>query len=554
MSIPALVIADTEKSFFGLPSRLGEKLCGLSVLEFTLKRLASIQEIDRIYVLHPEGQKPGELVSGEVDADVEYVSHAYGYDAKLRTWQSGRKWAMTGWRGGLGWTSIYDEVLPAKPIAEVMGELGVDAAFFVRGDWVLFDKQSASEMIKTHMQAPDSFRFCFTQSPPGLSGFVASRTTFEQFEENGASFGKVLGYSHQQPMLDPISSDANIAISPSVRDCNRRFVYDTYRSKCLIDQLAEKMEEGLVDASAEEIAEAVYAYEAENPEYVYEMLPQQITIELTPNRKLDGPLTPQHYLSFEREAMDVESVKQLIDQIAADDADDVVITFAGMGDQLEYDAYGEMIRYADEAGVLGIALETDLLVEDDDQLCGLNDLPLDLLLVNLNADTAKTYEKVMGTVNYKLPLSNLEKLFNNRIARYKDGDGEWISWIIPEMMKTTLNLDDMETFFARWMTYAGHAIIKPFQTGLGLLPDLSPVPMQPPYRQICKQLGRRLSVLSDGSVLQCDQDIMGELPLGNADEVSLLELWGRQEDVYAKHRACDFSCEMCAGCGEWFRP
>ncbi|WP_348246604.1 SPASM domain-containing protein, partial [Salmonella enterica] len=63
--------------------------------------------------------------------------------------------------------------------------------------------------------------------------------------------------------------------------------------------------------------------------------------------------------------------------------------------------------------------------------------------------------------------------------------------------------------------YTGHAVIEPACTGCGAMPDLAPVPMTPPRRRPCRQLGRRMTILSDGTVAGCDQDWRGEAAVGD---------------------------------------
>ncbi|QDU35432.1 hypothetical protein KS4_35130 [Poriferisphaera corsica] len=555
MSFPAIIIADTQHSFLGLPSRIADELLDRTILDITLTRLASIPEIDQIIIVHPESQAPQSLITTSIDKPLYYFPHNHTPNVTHRNWQSGRKWALTAWRGGLGWSSIFDESLPAKPLADALAHYKQDAAFIVRADWPLFDLQSASQLITRHREAPEALRFCFTQSPPGLAGYIASQSTFQQFTDHNASFGQILGYSHSQPMLDPISRDANIAIPPAVRDCNRRFVYDTARSVALVNQLASHLGKSLISATNLQIATAANEIETSNPLLHYQSLPQQITLELTPNRSLDGPLTVQHYITPDREPITIDHAHKVIKQIAVDPNNDIVLTFAGVGDSLLHPQYKEIIIAAHDAGVLGIALETDLHINNPDQLASLHDLPIDLLITNLNADSEQAYQRVMNSSDYNTPFFNIESLLNTRLQRQRDFNPAFIPWIIPSFLKTKLNLEDMDSFFARWMYHAKHALIRPFQTAIGKLPDLSPVPMQPPKRKPCSQLANRLTILSDGSVLQCDQDITAQSPLGNMSQQPLLELWQSQFTIYASHTQHCFDCnKLCASCSEWFRP
>ena len=178
-------------------------------------------------------------------------------------------------------------------------------------------------------------------------------------------------------------------------------------------------------------------------------------------------------------------------------------------------------------------------------------LPLDVISVRLNADSAETYEKLMGTNGYALVMDNLKRLFQCRNTNRQQNTG-FQGWVVPRLIKVADNLADMETFFERWMTVSGWAVIDRAQTGRGLIPDLSPVPMEvprPPGRPI--DLGRqkqRLTVLSDGTLCLCAEDWLGRLPLGPVNERPLHELWQGAAALADEPGSADVVCPACA---EW---
>ena len=107
-----------------------------------------------------------------------------------------------------------------------------------------------------------------------------------------------------------------------------------------------------------------------------------------------------------------------------------------------------------------------------------------------------------------------------------DFRGRGRGWIVPRLVKVNENLSDMETFFERWMTIASWAVIDRAHHGMGLIPDLCPVPMDPPRKKPAKnQQKKHLTVLSDGTVTLCAQDWLGRAALGDANENTLAALW-----------------------------
>jgi radical SAM protein with 4Fe4S-binding SPASM domain len=102
--------------------------------------------------------------------------------------------------------------------------------------------------------------------------------------------------------------------------------------------------------------------------------------------------------------------------------------------------------------------------------------------------------------------------------------------------------------------FAGHAMIDSPTTGCGLMPALAVVPMAPPRRVPCRQLTRRMTVLSDGQVALCDQDWLSRSPAGSVRDQSLADLWRAQQQPRDAHRDEQWDdVELCAGCDAWHR-
>ena len=555
-SIPAIIITDLESGFFKNPAHLSDTLADLNILQFTLQRTSQCESVSKLIVLHPASQNPQPLINHcTINKEIEFFPYDVQEELAANIWRSARKWARTSWRGGLNWATSYDEAMPLAPINQLMSESNISSALILRADWPLCDPSFSDRMIAAHLTAPDSMRICFTQSPPGLSAFVTTAETVSQFLNAGASVGRVLGYDPHNPSVDPISLDVNIAIPPVVRDCNRRFVYDSPRSISLLQALSNKLGTSLLTASAEDIANAVHEIEAASPLSNYDQLPQQITFELNATRKSTGLLTPQQYIDIPRQPIELNQAKHILDDIASNQSQDTALLFAGAGDPLLYPEIFQILEYAKSVGINGIGLETDLLTDDTNLLDKLIDIGIDLLIVNINADTQKTYEQTMGPYSFKTMLENLQHLFKRRLHHIQQNNTTFTSWIVPSLTKTKHNVKDMEGFFLRWILHAQHAIIKPFQTRSGLLPDLSPVPMEPPARKPCRQLGNRMTILCDGSVPSCDQDYLAQHSLGSALDTPLLELWQKQSELYTQQQNQNYNCSsLCSSCKEWFRP
>lgn len=563
----ALIITDLQRGFFGHAAKLDEQLGDVNVLTHTVRRAGRIANIDRIVLLHPADQQPEALID-----DTQSIGKPiafYGFNTTehenrfLPAARAARKWSLAGWRGGLGGMSCFDEVLPLGPIVAALRQFKADTAYLLRGEWCLHDPAYAAAVIELHTAAPEQMKLCFTQAPPGLAGAVTSMDVLAQMCENHATFGNILGYNPNKPYPDPIGRDVNHPIPASVRDCARRFIYDMPRSIDLIKRVADQLGDELNHADAVRVTNACRSVDALQADQPPRFLPQQITLELTPHRPVTGPITPQHYTRFDRDAMDAELAGRIVTQLgAAEHGGDVALMLGGLGDALMHPMLDQIIQTAHDAGVLGIGVETDLHA-DEAQIDQLLDLPVDVVTVRLNADTAAVYEMTMGMDAFKQVITNLQYLFNQRspraeaaamMSRDSHRACAMLPWIVPRLIKTGQTLKDMESFFDRWKMISGHAVIESNTTGCGIMPDLSPVPMTPPQRTACRQLGRRMTILSNGQVALCDQDWLGSQPLGDANVDPLMAIWQRVHEPVRQHGAGQWDkLALCGQCPHWHR-
>lgn len=570
MKIIALILIDTAQGRLGHAARLDAELAGKTVLQHTVDRAAEVAGIDEVVLAVRDAEGGG----GAVDAarlPCALPTHLkccvtgwslQGTDehAQADMIAAARKWSLAAWRGGIAGMAAVDELLPAAPIARLLDERQADAALVVRGDWCCFDPALASEQVKVYRSAPESLKLVFTQAPAGLSGLVADRSVFDDLAEHRTTVARLLCYNPDKPALDPISRDVCVAVPASVRDRHRRLIYDTPRAAAHLRDLADRLGHRFDSADAQAITDTSLALDTDNPRRQLDTLPQQFTIELTPQRTATGPITAQHHLppgAIERGSMDTALAIDLVQQLG--EQGDAAILLGGLGDALLHDDWLRIAEAAREAGVMGIGIETDLLC-DTETVAKLRAAPVDAVSVRINADTAAVYEQLMGIDGYKTVLDNLQALYQTggRFDRNSRGTGGSTTggWVVPRLVKVADNLKDMETFFERWTRLAGWAVIDRFETGNGLIPDLGPVPMHPPrgpgYAPPAHRHKRRLTVLSDGRVTLCNQDWLGRATIGTVADTPLIDLWhGAAERGAWLLENPEHERALCPSCQDW---
>ena len=573
MGTIALIVTDAASGFFGHSARLSDELAGRSVLAHTVARARRVEGVERVVVVYPAGQEPRALLAAE--GEIETLAIEAGRVGCVPVLASARKWATACWRGGLGGASVYDELLPAAPILTAMEACDAASAVIVRGDWCLFDPELAGRQLAVHAEAPERLALCFSQAPPGLGAVVAHREVIREIakhegpEGGGASFGGMLGYHPRRPQLDPIGREVCVPVEPAVRDAGRRFVYDLPRSMARVRRVAAVLGEGMVEADAGAVVRAVGEAVGADQTLRRGLLSvgvvgvsrgeeveraEVVTVELTPRRPVDGPIVPR--VDRGRGEMSEPVAVGRVREAAA--GGESAILLGGSGDALLHPAWERVIDAAQEAGALGVGIETDLLCDHAtvDRLAALGRSGvLDLVSVRLNADTAQTYRRVMGVDGFPRVFDNLRRLIAARGEPGKNGIRHRLPWIVVRLIKTADTLGDLESFFTRWSRVAGvQPVIDGPSTGCGLARDASVVAMEPPRRRACRQLGRRLTVLSDGRPTMCDRDWLGVRPLGGAEE-SLSMAWSRVAVPLELHSQGRWDeVEPCDRCRDWFRP
>lgn len=597
----AIIQVDLHRGRFGHAASLLDELAGKTILQHTLDRVARIDGIDEIVLMHPPDQSLDGMY--DVPTDAPRVTTAVMQTRSGDAWLhdvigSGRKWSLTAWRGGVGGMTIYDELLPAYPWLQVAQDRGAQSIVAARADWCMMDPLLATRQLELHRTAPEAMKVTFTQAPPGLAPIVLHRSVLQDMVEHSATVANLLCYNPKKPTIDPVGKDVNVQVPASVRSQYRRFIYDTPRAIEHMQAIASRLGDALHTCDAVEVTDASRGVETDEPWRELERLPQQINVELSPRRSVNGPIVPQHYLDLPREDMSQQTVDALLEQVgarplssrgAAGDESasprkesgwvalegvgsgescgatsgvsaggslslhpghptgDTALLFGGLGDPLLHDDWFETLVRATDSGLLGVGIETDLLV-DEETIDRLATLPLDVIAVRLNADSAETYEKLMGVDGFGRVMDRLQRLFQARNVNRQRGEG-FRGWVVPRLVKVAENLSDLETFFERWMMVSGWAVVDRALTGRGLIPDMSPVPMEVPGQgNPHLPPKQRLTVLSDGAVCLCGEDWLGRLAMGRVNDQRLDEVWRASAslvDVSVGH-----SC-VCPRCAAW---
>lgn len=530
--VAAVITVDFDHGGLGTARNLERVfMLDLNPLRMTLLRLAQSRELDAI-VLVTDDVERARRVSGVAGGSIGGASVAFvqadvsALRQHKRLLLGSRLWTRSSWRGGLGSLTCYDEVCPATIVSRIAEERGFDAVAVVGPDWALVDPGLVDAAIARYRQRPTgkgAHRMTFCQAPPGLGACIIERELLSELAERSesagvyATIGGMLGYMPLAPSSDPIASPVCITTPPMVRDAQFRFIPDSEpRRASLITALAV-LDSDLMIAGAERIASCLAPSQFAPPEGP----PQELIMELCTGRRTSGARARWMLGTgdpIERPSMPLALADRILTEFGRLRTDGAV-TLSGVGDPLLHPDVLRIVKLARRAGVAGVHIRTDLVC-DRDHLDALLDSGVDVISVDVMAETPETYRAIMGADLFARVRGNLEHLLTRRASR--SGTAATTPWIVPRLTRCDAVYEQIESFYDRWILATGAAVIDPLprrQPG----ERIEPLPLP---RSAARRLAReRMTILSDGRVPAEENDLSGDRCIGEISREGIMPAW-----------------------------
>jgi hypothetical protein len=247
--------------------------------------------------------------------------------------------------------------------------------------------------------------------------------------------------------------------------------------------------------------------------------------------------------------MDLDRFREMLAGLA--EADDLKLTFGGVGDALAHPQFFDFVSAAKDAGVFGLHLATSGRWLDEAAVDRLAESELDAVSIRLWGDSAETWRQMTGRDDFDRVTATVERIIVRRKAL-----GHSTPFVIPEMMKAIDTVGEVESFFDRWYGKADWPVIRGFNDYAGQVADRDVLHPQPGVRFPCMQLFRRLNVEVTGEARVCGQDFRGLRSAGNVFSMGVEAVWhgAELERMRAAHVAKDYGCfQLCAGCRHWYQ-
>jgi hypothetical protein len=513
---------------------------GDPVMAWTLRRLTRAQRIASIAILCWEDQVDAvEPIAGEYGADVLAKGPRMNV-ATIDAVSASRRWA-DGWRGGLLATCDFDLGFHAPWHREIADRVEADAILLVDPAAALIDASLVDDLIE-HATERESVEICFSQAAPGLNGTLIRKPMLERLAVAKVHAGKFLSYLPDQPMRDPIAGEGCAPVPTPVARTTYGFKLDSDRQLRRINTATLPLNGQLISSEAEELVRRMAGAEEVDD------LPREVTVEINTNRATRPIYWPGRYLDVAREPMSPKLANRLFAELAA--SDDIRVTLGGVGDPLLSPEVFEIIIGAADLGISSIHIETDLLAPEG-AIKQLAAAPIDVVSVQVPAFTSQTYAAVMGIDAYVRVLDNVRVFL---LERQRLGRGTPL--LVPTFVKCAANLAEMEQWYDQWLRALGTAVITGASSCGGQIPDVSVADMSPPRRRPCARLSSRMTVLCDGRVVSCEQDIAGKQALGEVGRTPMTQIWReRFGDLRREHQVGKYiGLPVCNPCTEWHRP
>lgn len=549
MKIIAAMFADFEQSFPGGPAALQTRVGAQTVIGHALQRMAAIEGVEqRLLVVRPRDEEAAHeaLRAVSLAGTVEVCATDDGRRPRLELVRCARRWNLHAWRGAPLGLTYFDEYVEPVAVARVLQRAQAGAVLCLDASMPLLDAGIAARMITHLRQSAGEALFVVTQAPPGLAGIILSAEALGALVKAGAPVGVLLAYRPEAPRADPIARAECVRLPAHITEVAARLTADTRRSRELVAGALAALGE---NCGAGEVCRWVDAADAHRAP---DALPIELELELTTDDPLpETTLRPRGARVPPRRLHDLEAVSRLAQELAAHD--DSCLVLAGHGDPLLHPEFaGICQRLRRAAPRLALGVVSPLVQLDPRRGDALFEQRIDLLEVQLDADSPETYRRVHGADQFERVVANIERV---RTLRRERSSPQPI--VIPSLTRCAATLPEMESFFDRWTATTGGAVIHGHNEYCGRLAADSLLPLRPPVRVACQRLPRRLMLLADGTVARCSQDINGQHPLGNWISEPISAVWHGRElaKLLEAHAAGNWNDGgLCSGCNEWFRP
>ncbi|MGF1633479.1 MAG: SPASM domain-containing protein [Phycisphaerae bacterium] len=443
-----------------------------------------------------------------------------------------------GWRGGILGACEFDRGFNASVVLEAIRQSEATHALLVDPASGLVDPHIIDLLLIDSMKA-NAAAIHIAPAAAGLAGALLSAEVLQDLQRLNWHPGKLCAYEPRRPVVDPLGQTESFQLDAAVARSMAYLKIDSDRQLSRFDRAFAELNGSLVASGAGDLVRRFEAASNTDPH------PREVLLEVTCRRQSNPLFWPGQRYDINRPDMTLEQARPVLEQLA--EAEDIRLVLGGVGDPLE-SAHGlEIARLARELGIAAVSIETDLLAEQR-VLLEVLELAPDLLAVHMPAVTSQSYATIMGVNALSRCVGNVGWFLQRQVS------GMALPILLPVFVKCQQNLAELETWYERWVQTLGTAVVRGVPRLMADVPDLQVADMAPPTMRAVRADKTRMTILSNGLVVACEEDATGEAPLGNVFEEGVQAMWRRLREAgaasvnEAKERGVYCFCQSCR---EW---
>lgn len=413
---------------------------------------------------------------------------------------------------------------------------GYDQIYYVYGDAPFLDSDLALKMMENHLAYHGDYNFA-DGYPYGLAPEIIKTAALPALMVLVQDPPSAI---QRDTLFSLISRDINsfdleTEISPvDLRQMRVSLTTDTERNSLLCRRLAEEK-----PRNAEDVCRILQEKGA-----IHRTLPAYLGVQIVEGCpqacfSCPYPLFGGDILN-KRAFMDPEAFDGIAEKVASF-CGDAVLGVSLWGEPALHPDFLRLARSVAERPGLSLLVETSGIGWKD--------------------ETLRETEKILGEkISWIVSLDTLDSQLYQRIRGpgYTEAmdRAKLLLEIFPrhtyvQALRMEENEEGMEDFFRYWREKTPQVIIQKYDYFCGYLPQRKPSDLSPLERFPCRHLERDLSILIDGTVPLCREDLKQERILGNIFTEDLSTLWARGEEVYREHLAEKYQ-GICGACDEYY--
>jgi spiro-SPASM protein len=238
--------------------------------------------------------------------------------------------------------------------------------------------------------------------------------------------------------------------------------------------------------------------------------------------------------------MELSRFRDILER-TADFCGDATIGISLWGEPSLHPEIDTVIRSALEFPGLDLVIETSGLGWNGERLRGLrrDAAKAPTWIVSLDAHSRELYARLRGP-GYEEAVATADLLRSL-----------WPETTYVQAVRMKENEEDTEAFYRAWKAATDRIIVQKYDRFCGFLPNRSVADLSPLARFPCWHLQRDVTVLLDGTVPLCREDLRGAHSLGNLHRDGLPAVWEAMGGPYREHIRGEYG-GPCAGCDEYY--